>query len=164
MNAQPSRRLAKATVFSPSSQLAGDALEGGALEAPRAGADHQVVEPASRRPGLDQALALGAAEELVDGDVDDAVDRAAPRREGVQVEDAGDVAAALAEEDAGPAGQPPRPHGHLWRAPMRCSSGSRSWEWEPTPQTVSGSAPSASASSCCTCRCTNGYSSCEVAR
>ena len=49
------------------------------------------------------------------------------------------------------------------RAPMRSSSGSTSCECEPRPQSLSGSAPSASARSCCTCRCTNGYCSWELA-
>ena len=49
-------------------QLAGDALEGRALEARRAAGDDQVVESAVLHGLADQVVALGAAHELVDGD------------------------------------------------------------------------------------------------
>ena len=57
-------------------QVAGDALESGALEARRAAGDDEVVEPALLDRLADQVVALGAAHELVDGDADDAVERA----------------------------------------------------------------------------------------
>ena len=76
----------------------------------------------------------------------------------LEVDDAADVAAALAEEDSGPHRAPPAVAAAC-RAPMRSRNGSTSWECDWTPTTFSGSAPSASARSCCTCRWTKGNSS-----
>ena len=135
-------------------QLARDALEGRALEARRAAGDDEVVQAALFHGLLDHRAALGAAHELVDVHLDDAVEGTDVVGERLEVDDPGDVAAALAEEDAG---------SHLtasfWRAPMRSRKGSTSWECDWMPTTFSGSAPSARASSCCTCRCTKGKSS-----
>ena len=83
------------------SQIARDALERRALEPRRATGDDQVVEPAVLDGLADEVVALGAAHELVDGDAAHAGDGAGVRRQVVEVEDAADVAAALAEEDSG---------------------------------------------------------------
>ena len=88
-------------------QLAGDALEGGALEARRARGDHEVVEAALFDGLLDHGAAFGAAHELVDVDLDDAVEGAYVLGQRLEVDDTADVAATLAEEDAGPHRTPP---------------------------------------------------------
>ena len=61
-------------------QLAGDALEGRALEARRARGDDEVVEAALLDGLLDHRAALGAAHELVDVHLDDAVEASARAR------------------------------------------------------------------------------------
>ena len=83
-------------------QVARDALEGGALEAGRAAGDDQVIEAALLDGVGDLAVTLGAAEELLHRHSHDAVQRARLVAEVLEVEDAGDVAAALAEEDTRP--------------------------------------------------------------
>ena len=88
-------------------ELPGDALEGGALEARRARGDDEVVEAALFHGLLDHRAAFGAAHELVDVDLDDAVERARVLGQRLEVHDAADVAAALAEEDSGPHRAPP---------------------------------------------------------
>ena len=137
-------------------QVARGALERRTLKSRRAGRDDQVIEPPVLDRRGDELVALRAAHELVDDDVHDAVERAGVSGESVEVEDRRDVAAALAEKDAGPHRPPPPPALGFRRAPMRSSRGSTSWECEETPQSRSGSAPSASARSCCTWRWTKG--------
>ena len=68
--------------------------------------------------------ALGAAHELVDVDLDDAVQSARVLGQRLQVDHAADVAAALAEKDPGPHRAPPVAAG--CRAPMRSRNGSTS--------------------------------------
>jgi hypothetical protein len=69
-------------------QLAGDAVEGRALEALRAGGDDDVVEAALFDRLLDCRAPFGAAHELVDGDLDDAVEGAGVGGEGIHLNDA----------------------------------------------------------------------------
>ncbi len=66
-----------------------------------------MVEAALFHGLLDHRAAFGAAHELVDVDLDDAVQAARVLRQRLEINDAADVAAALAEKDPGPHREPP---------------------------------------------------------
>ena len=149
--------LPKATEFSPS--LSSRAMR--SKVGPWKRGEHEAMTKWSR-PRSSTAFSIIARPSVphmnwLTFDLDDAVEGARVLGQRLEVDDAADVAAALAEEDPGPHRAPPVAAG--WRAPMRSRNGSTSWECVWTPTTFSGSAPSASARSCCTCRCTKGNSS-----
>ena len=121
-NEHPSRMLAKATAFSPRRRSRAMRSKVGPWKRGEQLAIDEVVEPALLHGGRD-IVALSAAHELIDGDGRDALEVLACAASAVEVDDAADVAAALAEEDAGPHRAPA-----FCRAPMRSRKGSTFWE------------------------------------
>ena len=103
--------------------------------------EHAPMTRRSRPRGLDrpgyQSRALGPAQEWQHRDLGDSVERPGLRRQGRDVQNVGDVAAALAQKHAG-----------SHRTPIFCNRGVTSCEWDWRPQSFSGSAPIARARSC----------------
>src|SRR5450830_614739 len=90
--------LPKATAFSPRRSARAMRSKVG----PWKRGEHEVVEAALLDGLLDHRAAFGAAHELVDVHLDDAVERADVLGQRLEVDDPADVAAAFAEKDSGP--------------------------------------------------------------
>src|SRR5450759_583298 len=116
--------LAKATAFSPRRRSRAMRSKVG----PWKRGEHEVVEAALFDRLRDELVTFGATHELVDGHRADAVERLDVVGQALEVDHTADVAAALAEEDAGPHRAPPAAAAAVCRAPMRSRNGSTSWE------------------------------------